>query len=270
MLKKLTTSQLQGILEHAYNKANDAIGKSKIVIQPSALEYLAEIADGDARAALNMLEIVLRSADPDVVIDRNFVRSMLKRTHFLYDRVGDQHYDTISALHKSVRGSDPDAALYYLGRMLESGEDPLFIARRMVRMASEDIGSADDTCLPFAVSTFTAVQQIGMPEADCILAHCAVKLAEASKSVRVYKGYNAVKAMLHEDPGTAAANIPLHIRNAPTKLMKELGYGKMYKYNPDYLEGRVAQEYMPEGMESIKFLGPHLGSMVDPELDARL
>lgn len=268
-MKKLTDNQIQTILRNAVETVNREIGDEnlKLELNPEAIKYLAETADGDARMSLNMLEIALQTAEPGTEVSKEAVQSMLHRTHFLYDRVGDQHYDTISALHKSVRGSDPNAALYYLGRMLESGEDPLFIARRMVRMASEDIGQADDSCLPFAVATYTSVQQVGMPEADCILAHCAVKLAEADKSVRVYKAYNSVKAMLHEDPGKAAASIPLHIRNAPTKLMKQLGYGRMYKYNPDYKDGKVAQEYMPDGLENIKFLGSeHLGSSEDPDL----
>ncbi|ANB12290.1 ssDNA-dependent ATPase MGS1 [Sugiyamaella lignohabitans] len=202
------------------------------------------------------------SSQASYKVSTEHVKTVLQRTHMLYDRVGDSHYDTISALHKSVRGSDPDAALFYLGRMLEAGEDPLYVARRMVRMASEDIGQADESCLPFAVAAFQAVQQIGMPEADCILAHCAVKLAEAKKSVRVYRAYNAVKSMLRTEPGAAAAVVPIHLRNAPTRLMKEIGYGKEYKYNPDYEDGKVRQTYMPEGLETVKFLSnKHLGPL---------
>lgn len=247
-----------------------------------AITYIADLADGDGRIALNMLEVMLQSApDPtdsnDITnisgsksvsgkqqrfISRDDVQMVLKRTHMLYDRLGDAHYDTISALHKSVRGSDADAALFYVTKMLRSGEDPLYVARRMIRMASEDIGLADDSCLPFAVAAYQAVQQVGMPEADVILAHCAVKLARAKKSVMVYRGMNKVKRELQEEPELAASEIPIHLRNAPTKLMKQLDYGKEYKYNPDYEEGeKVDQTYMPKGFEGKKFLSKkHLGS----------
>lgn len=245
-----------------------------------AIMYVVGIADGDGRTAINVLEIMINATEePEsgeagdenkeqkpVTIYKDEINSILKRTHMLYDKLGDGHYDAISALHKSVRGSDPDAALFYLGRMLEAGEDPLYIARRMVRMASEDIGLADDSCLPFAVATYQSVQQIGMPEADCTLAHCAVKLALAPKSVMVYRAYNKVKAMLKDEPGLAESEIPIHLRNAPTKLMKSIGYGKEYKYNPDYVGGKVDQEYMPSGYHNLKFLGKsHLGPEEGPE-----
>jgi putative ATPase len=151
---------------------------------------------------------------------------------FVYDRVGDQHYDTISAFHKSVRGSDPDAALYYLARMLQSGEDPRYIARRMVVIASEDVGLADNTMLPLAMAAYDAAEKIGMPEARINLAHVTVALALAKKSTRAYRGLNNAYAALKE-PGIAGLPIPIHLRNAPTKMMKEMGYGKEYKYNPN-------------------------------------
>lgn len=251
---------------------------TEVGFDDDALQYMASLADGDGRIAINIMEVMVNTyagtekvenydghkESIPVRIQKSQITTVLKRTHMLYDRLGDGHYDAISALHKSIRGSDPDAALLYLGRMLQSGEDPLYVARRMVRMASEDIGLADDSCLPFAVSTFQSVQQVGMPEADCMLAHCAVKLALAPKSVMVYRAYKKVKAMLHDDPGLAASEIPIHLRNAPTKLMKSLGYGKEYKYNPDFVDGKVDQEYMPEGYRGLKFLGAqHLG----PEKD---
>jgi putative ATPase len=270
---------------------------AKFAIEPDAIDYIAELADGDGRAAINMFEIMVQSVSsapaatstqstqPDDepadatdattttnattakpnVITRDYIRDILTRTHLLYDRLGDAHYDTISALHKSVRGGNADAALFYLTRMLTAGEDPLYIARRLVRMASEDIGLADDTCLPFAVAAYTAVQQVGLPEADVVLAHCAVKLARARKSVMVYRGLGAVKHALADEPGLAASEVPVHLRNAPTRLMRELEYGKEYKYNPDFDEGvTVDQEYMPRGYESIKFLPrKHLGSKDD-------
>ncbi|KAG5360884.1 ATPase WRNIP1-like protein C26H5.02c [Yarrowia sp. B02] len=199
------------------------------------------------------------------------IKNVIKRTHVLYDKNGDNHYDAISAFHKSIRGSDPDATLFYLGKMLKSGEDPLYIARRMVRIASEDIGLADDSLLPLCTAAYTGIQQVGMPEGDCILAHAAVKLALAEKSVKVYKAWGMVKEALSEEHGMLAAEIPIHLRNAPTKLMKELGYGKEYKYNPRYLEGKVKQDYMPEGYEDVKFMPErHLGTEIDPELESNI
>ncbi|KAG1053670.1 hypothetical protein G6F43_004272 [Rhizopus delemar] len=173
-----------------------------------------------------------------------------QKSHLLYDRNGEQHYDIISALHKSIRGSDADAALYWLGRMLEAGEDPLYIARRLVRCASEDIGLADNTALPLAMSAYHACEKIGMPECDTILAHVVVHLAETKKSVRSYKAYKAVKETIKQRP---AYPVPLHIRNAPTRLMKDLDYGKGYKYNPDYDEP-VDQTYLPEELKDVHFL----------------
>ncbi|VVT55663.1 uncharacterized protein SAPINGB_P004684 [Magnusiomyces paraingens] len=300
VLKKLTQKDLEKMMKRAvelvnkeYKQTYDATEADsnqerypsvELKLSDDIIKYLSGLADGDGRVALNILEMVINMSTTlsnNDSVNRNMplktfkqltvdeVRDGLKRTHMLYDRNGDGHYDTISAFHKSVRGSDPDAALYYLGRMLESGEDPLYVARRMVRMASEDIGLAADDCLPFAVATMTAVQQIGMPEADVVLAHCAVKLATAPKSVMVYRGYNKVKDLLHNEPGISAKEIPLHIRNAPTKLMKTLGYGKEYKYNPDFIDGKVKQNYMPEGLEELKFIdfNHHLGSRLDPELE---
>jgi putative ATPase len=228
------------------------------------LRYLASFADGDARTALNLLSLALDlSNDPETTVET--VKENLTRT-LVYDRQGDQHYDTISAFHKSVRGSNPDAALYYLARMLQSGEDPVYIARRMVVMASEDIGLADNTLLPLATAAYTAAKEIGMPECRICLAHATVALAEAPKSTRSYRGLNAAYAALSE-PGVAGLPIPVHLRNAPTRLMKELGYGKEYKYNPDFKNGRVNQEYFPEKLQGKVFLPEdHLGDKVDPDL----
>lgn len=273
VLHKLTRDEIETMLRRAVRIMNDtkqAEGDAPLEFADGALQYLAGLADGDGRVAINLVEIAagsLSRPSRDAAkgprtepISTDMLRGILQRTHMLYDRVGDGHYDTISAFHKSVRGSDADATLYYLGRMLESGEDPLYVARRMVRMASEDIGLADDSCLPFAVATVQAVQHVGMPEADCMLAHCAVKLARAAKSVMVYRAYNNVKAALKSDPGVASAPIPIHLRNAPTKLMKDIGYGAEYKYNPAYEDGIVEQEYMPAGLEGLKFLpSKHLG-----------
>lgn len=231
------------------------------------IDYLAGLADGDGRVALNMLEMVLGISDDTPTLSQ--VKESLRRTHMQYDQHGDAHYDAISAFHKSVRGSDADATLFYLARMLEAGEDPLYVARRMVRIASEDVGLADDACLPLATATVAAVQHLGMPEADVVLAHCAARLARAPKSVAVYRAYRAAQRRLRDDPGAAAAPVPLHLRNAPTRLAAQLGHGAEYKYNPDYAGGRVRQEYLPEALRGVKFIDVDqpLGTRVDPDLN---
>ena len=228
------------------------------------LRYLAAFADGDARTGLNLLEIALDLCRrPGTTVED--VKKSLTQT-LVYDRAGDQHYDTISAFHKSVRGSDPDAALYYLARMLQSGEDPLYVARRMVVIASEDVGLADNSLLPLSTATYAAAEKIGMPECRINLAHCAVALCLAPKSTRAYRGLGAAYAALQE-PGVAGLPVPIHLRNAPTRLMKELGYGKQYKYNPDFVDGRVVQDYLPEKLEGRRFLGSsNLGDRIDPEV----
>ncbi|CAO3674038.1 unnamed protein product [Umbelopsis ramanniana] len=217
----------------------------------AALLQLAQVSDGDARTALNILDIatsVLPSSSSSLTPED--VKAAFQRSHLLYDRNAEEHYNIISALHKSIRGSDANAALYWLGRMLQGGEDPLYIARRLVRAASEDIGLADNTALPLAVSAYQACERIGMPECDTILAHLVVHLAETKKSVRVYKAYNKVKEVIAKEPNLP---VPMHIRNAPTKLMKDLGYGAGYKYNPDY-EEPVDQDYLPKDLPTKKFL----------------
>jgi putative ATPase len=231
----------------------------------SLLHYLAGFSSGDARTALNLLELAIDLTKNPTTTTAS-IKAALTQT-LVYDRAGDQHYDTISAFHKSVRGSNADAALYYLARMLQSGEDPLFIARRMVVMASEDVGLADNTMLSLATATYTAAEKIGMPECRINLGHCAVALALAPKSVRAYRGLNAAYAALKE-PGVAGLPVPVHLRNAPTKLMKEIGYGAEYKYNPDFANGQVAQEYLPEGLRERTFLGQlDLGEKVDPAFE---
>jgi putative ATPase len=229
----------------------------------SLLHYLASFSSGDARTALNLLELAIDLTTNPATTTAS-IKTSLTQT-LVYDRAGDQHYDTISAFHKSVRGSDADAALYYLARMLQSGEDPLYIARRMVVIASEDVGLADNTMLSLATATYSAAEKIGMPECRINLGHCAVALALAPKSVRAYRGLNAAYAALKE-PGVAGLPVPIQLRNAPTKLMKEIGYGAEYKYNPDFAGGKVAQEYLPEGLRERTFLEEmDLGEKVDPD-----
>lgn len=246
-LSKLSQADVESILCRALKAESPAGDEDSVIISPllddEMIQYLARFADGDARTGLNLLELALNlSLRPTTT--KSDIKKSLTRT-MVYDRSGDMHYDAISAFHKSVRGSNPDAALFWLSRMIKSGEDPLFIARRMVVIASEDIGLADNTMLPLATATFTAVQQVGLPEARINLAHCAVALAMSKKSVRAYRGLSKAMAVLEEDPLIAGAAVPVHLRNAPTRLMKELGFGAEYKYNPDFKDGRVKQEVCP-------------------------
>lgn len=271
-LQKLTAADVSNILMRALKQEyEDDPSKVPPLIDEDFLNYLSAFSDGDARTALNLLEVALSlaskpPADSSAPLTKDDIKSALTKT-LVYDRAGDQHYDTISAFHKSVRGSDADAALYYLARMLQSGEDPLFIARRMVVIASEDVGLADNSMLPLATACYTAVQQIGMPEARIPLGHCTTALCLAPKSTRAYRGLNNAYAALRE-PGVAGLPVPIHLRNAPTRLMKEMGYGAEYKYNPNYRDGKVRQEYMPEQLTGRRFLEDRdLGTEIDPDLD---
>ncbi|KAK4173510.1 putative AAA family ATPase [Triangularia setosa] len=274
-LASLTREDLQRILARAIQTevVEEGVGLSPL-IDEELLTYLSAFADGDARTALNLLELALslttrprQGGDGGVVpLTKEDIKAALTKT-LVYDRAGDQHYDTISAFHKAVRGSDSDAALYYLARMLQSGEDPLFIARRMVVIASEDVGLADNSLLPLATATYTATQQIGMPEARIPLAHCAVALCLAPKSTRAYRALNNAFSALKE-PGVASLPVPLHLRNAPTRLMKDLRYGAEYKYPPNYKDGKVRQEYLPEELRGRRFLEDRdLGTEVDPDVE---
>ncbi|KAH8811820.1 DNA polymerase III, clamp loader complex, gamma/delta/delta subunit [Xylogone sp. PMI_703] len=260
-LAKLTSDDILKILERALAVEGPNYSPSEL-LDEELMKYLAAFADGDARTALNLLELAMGlSTRPSITKEE--IKSSLTKT-LVYDRAGDQHYDTISAFHKSVRGSDADAALYYLARMLQSGEDPLYIARRMVVIASEDVGLADNSLLPLVTSAYTAVEKIGMPECRIAMAHATVALCLAPKSTRAYRALNNAFAALKE-PGVAGLPVPIHLRNAPTKLMKELGYGDQYKYNPNYKEGRVVQEYLPEELKGRKFLEDRdLGTEIDP------
>ncbi|KAM7192086.1 putative AAA family ATPase [Rhypophila sp. PSN 637] len=273
-LATLTRDDIQKILLRAlqYQIDNEDLDLSPL-IDEELLQYLSAFADGDARTALNLLELALslttnKSTSPDTpsTLTKEDIKQALTKT-LVYDRAGDQHYDTISAFHKSVRGNDPDAALYYLARMLQSGEDPLFIARRMVVIASEDVGLADNTLLPLATATYTATQQIGMPEARIPLAHCCVALCLAKKSTRAYRALNNAFSALQE-PGVASLPVPLHLRNAPTRLMKDLGFGAEYKYPPNYRDGKVRQEYLPSQLKGRRFLEDRdLGTEVDGDVE---
>ncbi|XP_037133084.1 ATPase WRNIP1 isoform X1 [Syngnathus acus] len=237
----------------------------KIYIEQKALDTIAYLCDGDARTGLNSLQLAVQAqvsltqpglTGPDgsaqeILVKEEHIKEGLQRSHILYDKAGEEHFNCISALHKSMRGSHENAALYWLGRMLEGGEDPLYVARRLVRFASEDVGLADPLALPQAVSTYQACHFIGMPECEVILAQCVVYLSRAAKSVDVYKAYNNVKACLRNHKGPLPP-VPLHLRNAPTRLMKQLGYAKGYKYNPAF-GTPVEQHYLPEELRDIDF-----------------
>lgn len=262
-LAKLTDETIVQIMDRALS-SECGDDERPTLLDQDLLNYLAAFADGDARTALNLLELALDlSKRPDMTSET--LKKSLTQT-LVYDRAGDQHYDTISAFHKSIRGSDPDAALYYLARMVQSGEDPLYIARRLIVVASEDIGLADNSMLSLCTAAYSACEKIGMPECKINLAHATVACALSKKSTRAYRGLGAAMTALQE-PGIAGLPVPIHLRNAPTRLMKELNYGKEYKYNPHYLNGKVVQDYLPEKLLGRRFLEDrHLGDKVDPDL----
>jgi putative ATPase len=251
VLNQLSEHDIEMIIMRA---VKIGFGDFKISFDDVTSRYLASLANGDARVALNALEFAIKSTKPNsqgkIVLNKDVIKESLQKSSFLYDKGGDQHFNIISALHKSVRGGNADAALYWLGRMLEAGEDPLYVARRLVRMAVEDIGLADPSALPLAVSAYQAAHFLGMPECDVALAECVVYLARAKKSVEVYQAYGKVK---EDVKNTMDEPVPLHLRNAPTKLMKELDYGKNYKYSPDY-NWQENQDYLPEKLKGRKYL----------------
>lgn len=237
----------------------------KIEAEPSAIEYMANQCGGDARVAINYLEIAVQTAkrDSDRVVqltEEHVKACFAQRQTLYYDRNADFHYDLISAFHKSVRGSDANATLYWLGRMLEGGENPLYIARRMIRIASEDIGLAAPELLPQAVAAYQAAHFVGMPECDVMLAQCATQLARAPKSIEVYAAYKRVKASIQGWSEGPMPDVPMHLRNAPTRLMKEVGYGSGYMYNPDYTEEETRhQTYLPTELLGTDFFNANDG-----------
>ena len=251
----LTEEQVIALLQRALNDAERGLGATGVETDDEALATFASYASGDARNALNALEVAAKLAEErsDHTITRALAAEALQRRVLLYDKKGEQHYDIISALHKSVRNSDPDAALYWLGRMLEAGEDPMYCARRIVRMAVEDIGLAAPEALNLCLSAKDAMHFLGQPEGGLALAQAVVYLALAPKSNAVYTAYNAVRADIE---ATAAEPVPLHLRNAPTKLMKELDYGRDYQYAHD-VEGRVADmECLPPSLIGRRYYHP--------------
>ncbi len=258
-LKPFTGEDLARIVRNALLDHERGFGVLGLDIEPEALDHIVWSADGDARAALNSLEAAVSLADNAGVggrlVTRAFVEEAIQKKALQYDKSGEEHYNIISALHKSLRGSDPDAALYWLGRMLMAGEDPLYIARRLVRFASEDVGNADPRALTVAVDAMQAYHLLGSPEGELALAQAVVYLATASKSNALYTGYGQVRATIEK---TGSLPVPLHIRNAPTRLMKDLEYGKGYLYAHDFTDAYIPQEYLPDELrgKSGRFYRP--------------
>jgi len=261
MLRALDAGQLVTLLHRALADAERGLGDrtayGEIVADDDLLHLIAVYANGDARSAYNSLEAAVLGAAPDAegrrVLTRSLVEDVLQRKLLLYDKSGEEHFNLISALHKSVRNSDPDAALYWLTRMLESGEDPLYLARRLVRMASEDVGLADPGALRIAIAAMQAADFVGPPEGNLALAEAAVYLALAPKSNALYTAYGAVRKDLSE---TEAEPVPLHLRNPVTALMKESGYGHGYKYAYDFEEKTTDMPCLPESLRGRRYYHP--------------
>lgn len=256
VLHMLTPEHLKDIIERALVDASRGLGALRPILDDDAVDVLIHASQGDARTALNVLELAVTSQYPDEQgvrrVGKQAMKEALSRTHVVFDKHGEEFYNTISALHKSMRGGDANAALYWLGRMLEGGADPLFVARRVVRFASEDIGIANSLALPQAVAAYQACQYLGMPECELALAQAVVYMAKSKKSNQLYVAYGEVKHDIHEKPNLP---VPLHLRNAPTAFMKNMGYGKGYKYTPDFdTEEDAKQQYLPEELENKKYL----------------
>ncbi len=251
VLKELEPADIRALLERALADRERGFPEP-VAIEPAALDLLAASADGDARRALNTLEIAAAAA-PGRAITPDDVTHALASPHLRYDRAGEEHFNLISALHKSLRDSDPHAGLYWVARMLAGGEDPLYVARRLVRFASEDVGNADPQALPLAVAAFQAYHQLGTPEGELAIAQCAVYLATAPKSNAVYAGYGRAVAEVRE---SGSLPPPKVILNAPTGLMKGLGYGSGYRYAHDDQEGLVDQQHLPDALVGRRFYEP--------------
>lgn len=250
-LNPFDKADLKALLERAL-KTDEALVKKNIKLQET--EALIKLSGGDARKLLNIFELIVNSeSGKKIIITNDFVQNKVQNNQIIYDKTGDQHYDIISAFIKSIRGSDPNAAVYWLARMLAGGEDVKFIARRLLILASEDIGNANPTALVMANSTMQAVAAIGLPESRIILSQCATYLACSPKSNAAYQAINKAIASVKE---TGNASVPLNLRNAPTQLMKSMGYGADYKYAHEFDKNFVIQEFLPEGLENTKFYSP--------------
>lgn len=257
LLHPFTDQELILILEYAIRDTENGLGRLSLSIHKDVIAYIAMTADGDARTALNNLQLIVDVVEPGSSnirqIDLKTAEKALFKKALRYDKNGEEHYNLISALHKSLRGSDPDAALYWMQRMLAAGEDPLYVARRMVRFASEDIGIADPQALVIALAAMEAFRFLGPPEGELALAQAAAYLATAPKSNAIYTAHKKIKETIKK---TGYLPVPLHIRNAPTKLTKEIGYGKGYKYAHDFRDAYAAQAYLPEALGDRVFFRP--------------
>ena len=262
ILNALSSDNIAVIIDRALKDSERGLGKMNLVLDRDALSFLIHIAEGDARIALNNLEIAASLLIPEREpgendktghINLQVLETALQKKALIYDKSGEEHFNLISAFHKSLRGSDPDAAIYWLERMLLAGENPLYVARRMVRFASEDVGNADPYALGVALNAMEAFKFLGHPEGELALTQAAVYLATAPKSNSIYTSSNMVKK---EIESSGSQPVPLHIRNAPTRLMKEIGYGKDYKYAHDYKEGFAPQDYLPEKLQGKLYYSP--------------
>jgi putative ATPase len=255
-LFSFSEEELAAVIQRALT-ADEILKKENVLLEDSAQKSLVHLSGGDARVALNALELAVKlapkSAAGKKLIDAKLVQEAMQRKTPIYDKKGDAHYDTISAFIKSVRGSDPNAALHWLARMIDAGEDPKFIARRLIILASEDIGNADPQALVLATAAFTAVTYIGMPEGSLVLAQATTYLASAPKSNASYK---AIAAALDDVRGQPLEPVPLHLRNAPTPLMKTIGYSDGYLYPHDYDQNFVQQDYLPAGLKERVYYHP--------------
>ena len=250
ILNSFDKNDLIALLQRAIDE-DAIISKREIVLEET--DALMQVSGGDARKLLNVFELLVNSSDDPVKITNSYVLEKVQKNTARYDKTGEQHYDIISAFIKSIRGSDPNAAVYWLARMIEGGEDVKFIARRMLILASEDIGNANPTALILANNTFQAVSVVGNPESRIILSQCAVYLASSPKSNASYKAIGKAQALVRE---TGDLSVPLHLRNAPTKLMRDLEYGKNYKYSHDFEHNFAVQEYLPDQIANTKLYDP--------------
>ena len=251
VLRPLGEADLVAILERALRDGERGLGGLGATVEPEAVALIARLSDGDARTALNVLELAVTG--PRSHVTEAAVRDAVQKKALLYDKSGEQHYNLISALHKSLRDSDPDGALYWLGRMLEAGEDPLYVARRLVRFASEDVGNADPAALRLTLDAKDAYDFLGTPEGELALAQAVCYLALAPKSNAVYAAWNAVHHDIQEHP---AEPVPLHLRNAPTGLMANLGYGRGYQYAHDAPDAQVSQDHLPDALRGRVYYRP--------------
>ncbi len=265
ILRSMNDDELSTLLHRAISTDEELKARN---IRVEQTEALFRFSGGDARKLLNIIDIVAGATDGDITINDDVITQALQQNIALYDKNGEQHYDVISAFIKSVRGSDPNAAIYYLARMLAGGEEPRFIARRLVILASEDIGLANPNALLLANACFDTVHKIGMPEARITLAETTIYLATSPKSNSAYAAINEALKMVSRD--TANRPVPLHLRNAPTKLMSEAGYGKEYKYAHDYEGSFTRQEFLPESLSGTTFYHPHKDNATEVKIAERI